>query len=55
MDLAQPASRFLTCVEHVCSKVFSDRGDIRRRYCSPRCATRARVRSHRVKRTTEDG
>ncbi|UOZ05611.1 ABATE domain-containing protein [Amycolatopsis sp. WQ 127309] len=55
VDLAQPASRFLTCAEHVCSKVFSDRGDVRQRYCSSRCATRARVRSHRVKRTTDDG
>ncbi|MFJ1764895.1 ABATE domain-containing protein [Amycolatopsis sp. NPDC088138] len=55
VDLAQPASRFLTCAEHVCSKVFSDRGDVRQRYCSARCATRARVRSHRGKRTTENG
>jgi hypothetical protein len=54
VDLTQPALRFPTCAEHVCGKVFSDRGDVRQRYCSPRCATRARVRSHRVRRTTDD-
>ncbi|HWO60522.1 MAG TPA: ABATE domain-containing protein [Umezawaea sp.] len=54
VDLSQPALRFLTCVEHVCGKVFSDRGDVRRRYCGPRCATRARVRSHRGKHTGDD-
>ncbi|MCS7475576.1 ABATE domain-containing protein [Umezawaea endophytica] len=49
VDLGHPALRFLTCAEPVCGKVFSDRGDTRQRYCTPRCATRARVRSHRGK------
>jgi predicted RNA-binding Zn ribbon-like protein len=55
VDLAQPALRFRTCAEHLCGKVFSDRGDVRRRYCGPRCATRARVRSHRAGRATDGG
>jgi hypothetical protein len=54
VDLTQPALRFLTCAETVCGKVFSDRGDARQRYCGPRCATRARVRSHRARPATDD-
>ncbi|PRY39728.1 ABATE domain-containing protein [Umezawaea tangerina] len=55
VDLARPVLAFASCAEHVCGKVFSDRGGARQRYCGPRCATRARVRSHRGRRTADSG
>ncbi|WP_181957370.1 CGNR zinc finger domain-containing protein [Micromonospora chalcea] len=49
----QGIDRFKTCTEPGCGIVFLDETtNRRRRFCSPRCATRAHVRAHRSRRRT---
>ncbi|WP_431910653.1 CGNR zinc finger domain-containing protein [Micromonospora carbonacea] len=47
----QGIDRFKTCAEPACGLVFLDVStNRRRRFCSPRCATRTHVRAHRSRR-----
>ncbi|WP_422742559.1 CGNR zinc finger domain-containing protein [Micromonospora sp. WMMD754] len=47
----QGVDRFKVCAEPGCGAVFLDGStNRRRRFCSPRCATRTHVRAHRARR-----
>lgn len=47
----QGIDRFKVCAEPACAVVFLDGNtNRRRRFCSPRCATRTHVRAHRERR-----